>query len=78
LSGSITFPPGGGTIHDRGRSPVTLAFKRFGEVFDASPVAIAPGTEVEVARATDAAAVAVPWQTQVSSTSSVIACGLRP
>jgi hypothetical protein len=72
----LVLPHGGVGIGDHGVAEASLAYRRFGEAFDPSPVTVAPHSETELTFAADAAT--VPWQLQVSSTSPLVLCGLQP
>jgi hypothetical protein len=74
LSAAFVLPKGGVAISDHGSQPASLAYRRFGEAFDASSVPVAGHSEVRLSFMPDAAE--QPWQLQVSSASQLVLCGL--
>jgi hypothetical protein len=74
MSATLVLPSGGVALADEGRTPVSLAYRRFGEAFDPSPSSVAGHGAVELSFMPDAAS--TPWQLQVSSTSQLELCGL--
>jgi hypothetical protein len=74
MSATFVAPRGGVGINDRGVAPVSLGYRRFGEAFDPSPMAVHPHSEAKLSFASDDAV--VPWQFELGSASSVDVCGL--
>jgi hypothetical protein len=74
---AILIPPEGGvSISDRGDTPASLAYRRFGEPFDPSPAVVTPHSVARLSFVRDSAT--VPWQLQAASHSALAVCGLAP
>jgi hypothetical protein len=70
----LALPRMGLQIGNRGIAPAALAVRRFGDAFVALGGAVPAHTAAALTPAPDAAS-AVPWQLQLSSSSSLTACG---
>ena len=69
----LALPRGGVTIHDQGPGPAALALRRFGEAFDPQPNPVNAHSAASLSVSPDAAH--LPWQLQVTSSSSLLVCG---
>jgi len=76
MNGVFTLPEGGVVIRDQGSAPVSLAARRFGETFIPLPSPLNAQSSTVVSISPDAAQ--VPWQLQVTTTSTLSICGLQP
>jgi hypothetical protein len=76
LAAALVLPPGGVAIYDRGSVPVSVAVRRFGEAFQVVGAPVAAHHPAALVIAPDASP--QPWQAQLSTTSPLQVCGLRP
>jgi hypothetical protein len=76
MTSEISLQRGGVLIHDSGSAPISLALRRFGDSFDALAEPVTAHSTVAVSLPADAAG--KPWELQLTSSSQLSICGLRP
>ncbi len=74
MNATLALPRGGVLVENEGATAATLSLKRFGDSFNALPVAAAPHSQNVLSLPVDTAE--IPWQLQLISSSGLSVCGL--